>query len=59
MSGTCRAYDGVEVCIGIWQEFVKERDHLEDLGVYGWRLLRSGDNYLLICFSVSCKYVGK
>ena len=45
--------------IGIWQEFVKESDHLEDLGLYGRRRLRSGDNYLHICFSVSCKYVEK
>jgi len=49
---SCNAYDGVEMYIGIWQVFVKESDHLEDLGLCGRRLLRSGDNYLHICFSI-------
>jgi len=59
MGGTCSAYDGVEIYIGIRQEFMKERDHLEDLGIYGRRLLRSGDNFLRTCFIIPFKYVEK
>jgi hypothetical protein len=39
--------------IGIWrQDVLKERDHLEVLGAHGRRLLKSGDNYIRVCFSI-------
>jgi hypothetical protein len=28
-------YGGEEKCTGIWGVSLKERDHLEDLGIYG------------------------
>jgi hypothetical protein len=59
MGGTRIAYDGVEIYLGIWQEFVKERGHLDDLGLYGRRLLKSEDKCIHICSGKPCKCVGK
>jgi hypothetical protein len=40
MGKTCSTYGKKEVCTGFWWGNLRERDHLEDLGIEGRIILR-------------------
>jgi hypothetical protein len=41
MGGACGTYGGEKKCIGLWCGYVRERRHLEDLGIEGRVIVKS------------------
>lgn len=48
VGGTCGMHARV-ACAGVWRKTLKDRDHVEDLGLDGARILKRSRNFMSGC----------